>query len=255
MLDSDDEKRQLMGIGKINQNMKLLAFDTSSQALSVALTDDEILLGKIDLTLKKNHSITLMPAIDFLMTQAGLKPQDLDRIVVAAGPGSYTGLRIAVTTAKTLASTLNIELVGVSSLAAIAANTEVSGKVVALLDARRQNVYAGIYEQGQAVVPDRHVSLDEVLATLKSEVNLTFTGEVTAFRNRISETLPQAKFVENPERRLPNAYQIARLGATGQPVDIDTFVPEYLKKVEAEEKWLETHTHDETSDGDYIQKI
>ncbi|MFZ2734347.1 MAG: tRNA (adenosine(37)-N6)-threonylcarbamoyltransferase complex dimerization subunit type 1 TsaB, partial [Lactococcus raffinolactis] len=92
--------------------MKLLAFDTSSQALSVSLTEDDNLLGKIDLNIKKNHSITLMPAIDFLMTNAGLQPEDLDRIAVAQGPGSYTGLRIAVTTAKTLASTLNIDLVG-----------------------------------------------------------------------------------------------------------------------------------------------
>ena len=86
--------------------MKLLAFDTSSQALSVALTEDDNLLGKIDLNIKKNHSITLMPAIDFLMTHVGIKPEELDRIAVAQGPGSYTGLRIAVTTAKTLASTL-----------------------------------------------------------------------------------------------------------------------------------------------------
>lgn len=235
--------------------MRLLAFDTSSQALSVALTEDEQLLGKLDLTLKKNHSITLMPAVDFLMTQAGLTPRDLDRIAVAQGPGSYTGLRIAVTTAKTLASTLNIDLVGVSSLAAIAANTEVQGKVIPLMDARRQNVYAGIYENGQSVSADQHVALQDLLMTLQSEPSLTFTGEVTAFRDMILQTLPQAKFVENPERRLPNAYQIARLGATSLPVTVDTFVPEYLKKVEAEEKWLETHADDETAEGHYIQKI
>ncbi len=60
--------------------MKLLAFDTSSQALSVALCDDDRLLGKIDLNIKKNHSLTLMPAIDFLMKNAGVKPQELDRM-------------------------------------------------------------------------------------------------------------------------------------------------------------------------------
>ncbi len=235
--------------------MKLLAFDTSSQALSVALTEDDTLLGKIDLNIKKNHSITLMPAIDFLMTNAGLQPEDLDRIAVAQGPGSYTGLRIAVTTAKTLASTLNIDLVGVSSLAAIAANVDVAGKVVPLIDARRQNVYAGIYENGLSVSQEQHIELDKLMETLKTEETLIFTGELANFRELIAQTLPQAKFVENAERRLPNAYQIARLGAGYEPVNVDTFVPEYLKKVEAEEKWLETHAEDQGNDTHYIHKI
>ncbi len=235
--------------------MKLLAFDTSSQALSVALTEDDTLLGKIDLNIKKNHSLTLMPAIDFLMTNAGLQPEDLDRIAVAQGPGSYTGLRIAVTTAKTLASTLNIDLVGVSSLAAIAANVDVAGKVVPLIDARRQNVYAGIYENGLSVSQEQHIELDKLMETLKTEETLIFTGELANFRELIAQTLPQAKFVENAERRLPNAYQIARLGAGYEPVNVDTFVPEYLKKVEAEEKWLETHAEDQGNDTHYIHKI
>ena len=235
--------------------MKLLAFDTSSQALSVALTEDDTLLGKIDLNIKKNHSLTLMPAIDFLMTNAGLQPEDLDRIAVAQGPGSYTGLRIAVTTAKTLASTLNIDLVGVSSLAAIAANVDVAGKVVPLIDARRQNVYAGIYENGLSVSQEQHIELDTLMETLKTEETLTFTGELANFRELIAQTLPQAKFVENAERILPNAYQIARLGAGYEPVNVDTFVPEYLKKVEAEEKWLETHAEDQGNDTHYIHKI
>ena len=196
-----------------------------------------------------------MPAIDFLMTNAGLQPEDLDRIAVAQGPGSYTGLRIAVTTAKTLASTLNIDLVGVSSLAAIAANLEVAGKVVPLIDARRQNVYAGIYENGASISQEHHVELDKLMDTLKTEERLYFTGELANFRELISQTLPQAKFVENAERRLPNAYQIARLGAGYEPVNVDAFVPEYLKKVEAEEKWLETHAEDQGNDTHYIHKI
>ena len=104
--------------------MKVLAFDTSSKALSVAILDGEQLLADVTVNVKKNHSINLMPAIDFLMNSVDLKPADLDRIVVAQGPGSYTGLRVAVATAKTLAYALGIELVGVSSLYALAAATE-----------------------------------------------------------------------------------------------------------------------------------
>ncbi|MDR1606596.1 MAG: tRNA (adenosine(37)-N6)-threonylcarbamoyltransferase complex dimerization subunit type 1 TsaB [Streptococcaceae bacterium] len=235
--------------------MKLLAFDTSSQALSVALTEDETLLGKIDLNIKKNHSITLMPAIDFLLTHAGVKPKELDRIAVAHGPGSYTGLRIAVTTAKTLASTLKIDLVGVSSLAAIAANVAVTAKVVPLIDARRQNVYAGVYQNGVPITQECHTPLETLLASLKDEASVYFTGEVAPFRALILDRLPHAQLIEDPERRLPNAYQIARLARKQPPVAVDSFVPNYLKKVEAEEKWLETHANDQATDAHYIQKI
>ena len=99
--------------------MKILAFDTSSTALSVALLEDENLVAEATVTVKKNHSISLMPTIDFLVAQVSWQPADLDRVVVAQGPGSYTGLRVAVATAKTLAYALNIDLVGVSSLQAL----------------------------------------------------------------------------------------------------------------------------------------
>ena len=86
---------------KQGKKMKILAFDTSSTALSVALLEDEKLVAESTVTVKKNHSISLMPTIDFLVAQAGWQPSDLERIVVAQGPGSYTGLRVAVATAKT----------------------------------------------------------------------------------------------------------------------------------------------------------
>ena len=100
--------------------MKILAFDSSSKALSVAVVADGILLGEVTLNLKKNHSTTLMTSIDFLMAQVGLEAKELDRIAVAQGPGSYTGLRLSATVGKTLAFSLNKELVGLSSLLAIA---------------------------------------------------------------------------------------------------------------------------------------
>ena len=90
--------------------MKLLAMDTSNQTLAVAVLENEKLLAHFQLNRKMNHSLTLMPAIESVMQASGLEPADLDRIVVAKGPGSYTGIRIAVTTAKTLAETLKIEL-------------------------------------------------------------------------------------------------------------------------------------------------
>ena len=228
--------------------MKLLAFDTSNQALSLAILEDEHLLAQTTLNIKKNHSITLMPAIDFLMNSLDMKPKDLDRIVVAQGPGSYTGLRIAVATAKTLAHTLKIELVGVSSLLALVPE-QVEGLVIPIMDARRNNVYAGFYQSGQAVRPEAHLPLAEVLEMAGTAAQpVTFVGETATFAEQIKDALPQAAI----QSTLPDAATIGRLGLDLQAQSIHDFVPNYLKRVEAEENWLKTHQ--ESSDS-YIQRL
>ncbi|SNU06222.1 tRNA threonylcarbamoyl adenosine modification protein YeaZ [Streptococcus equinus] len=229
--------------------MKVLAFDTSSKALSVAILDGENLLADVTVNIKKNHSINLMPAIDFLMKAVDLKPADLDRIAVAQGPGSYTGLRVAVATAKTLAYTLNIDLVGVSSLYALAAAADFEGVVVPLIDARRNNVYAGFYKNGQAIKEDQHMNFADVLETVKDEKEVMFVGEVANFCQQIEEAMPNAKTMTV----LPSAYAIGKRGQELQPVDVDSFVPSYLKRVEAEENWLKTHKEDPSAH--YINRI
>ena len=228
--------------------MKIAAFDTSSKALTLAILEDETLLAQMTLNIKKNHSITLMPAIDFLMNSLDMKPTDLDRSAVAQGPGSYTGLRIAVATAKTLAHTLKIELVGVSSLQALVPE-QAEGLVIPVMDARRNNVYAGFYQSGQAVRPEAHLPLAEVLEIAgAANQSVTFVGETAAFTEQIEVALPQATL----QPTLPNAAAVGRLGLDLPAQSIHDFVPNYLKRVEAEENWLKTHQ--ESSDS-YIQRL
>lgn len=229
--------------------MKILAMDTSSQALAVALLDEGSLVAEVTLNIKKNHSISLMPAVDFLVESVGWKPTDLDRIVVAQGPGSYTGLRVAVATAKTLAYALKIELVGVSSLYALTAGHSLSGLVVPIMDARRNHVYAGFYEKGQAVMEDAHLDFGEVLERVASVNHVTFVGEVANFRSQIEEHLPQADIVET----LPSAFEIGKLGQNLPATPVDAFVPRYLKRVEAEENWLKNNLPE--AEEDYIKRV
>ncbi|MFQ6810477.1 MAG: tRNA (adenosine(37)-N6)-threonylcarbamoyltransferase complex dimerization subunit type 1 TsaB [Streptococcus sp.] len=226
--------------------MKVLAFDTSSKALSVALLEEENRLAELTLTIKKNHSITLIPTIEFLMASIDWKPTDLDRIVVAEGPGSYTGLRIAVATAKTLAQTLKIDLVGVSSLLALVPE-EIEGLAIPVMDARN-HVYAGFYQEDQLVYPEAHLSFEAVLERVKGAEKVTFLGEVEAFREQIQEALPNAQMVET----LPDAVRIGRLGLTKEAVSVHGFVPNYLKWVEAEENWLKDH---QESGQSYIKRL
>lgn len=228
--------------------MKILAFDTSNQPLSVALLEEGKIVSEMTLTVKKNHSISLMPTIDFLVAQAGWHPSDLERIVVAQGPGSYTGLRVAVATAKTLAYSLGIDLVGLSSLQALC-DIDASGLVIPLIDARRQNVYVGFYEDGKLVSPERHASLVEILDFAKTYPEVIFVGEAGKFRQEIEAALPQAKIIET----LPSAGLLGSLGQSLPAVDIHAFVPNYLKRVEAEANWLKTHQ--ENNSDDYIKRV
>ena len=228
--------------------MNILAMDTSNKALSLAILENEETLGQVTLNIKKNHSITLMPAIDFLMNSLDMKPADLDRIAVAQGPGSYTGLRIAVATAKTLAHTLKIELVGVSSLLALVPE-QVEGLVIPVMDARRNNVYAGFYQSGQSVRPEAHLPLAEVLEIAGvADQPVTFVGETAVFAEQIEAALPGVSV----QPTLPDAAVIGRLGLDLPAQSIHDFVPNYLKRVEAEENWLKTH---QESSNSYIQRL
>ena len=227
--------------------MKVLAFDTSSKALSLAILEDKQVLAETMINIKKNHSITLMPAIDFLMASLDWTPKDLDRIVVAEGPGSYTGLRIAVATAKTLAHTLNIELVGMSSLLALVPYQQ-EGLFVPLMDARRNNVYAGFYENAKPVMPEAHLPFEQVIELIKGASQVTFVGEVGPFVEQIQAHLPRTNYKET----LPNAANLALLAWDKEADSLHDFVPNYLKRVEAEENWLKNHTE---SGESYIKRL
>jgi tRNA threonylcarbamoyladenosine biosynthesis protein TsaB len=126
--------------------VKILALDTSTTALGVALLEDEQLVVESITNLKINHSIKLMPTVGEVFATAGWQPTDIDLVVVAKGPGSYTGLRVGVTTAKTFAWTLGIPVVAVSTLETMAYPLRhYEGAIVPIIDARRGEVYSGLF--------------------------------------------------------------------------------------------------------------
>lgn len=119
--------------------MKVLAIDTSNYVMGVSLIEENTVVGEIITNLTKNHSVRLMPAVEQLLKECNVKPKELDKIVVAAGPGSYTGVRIGVTAAKTLAWSLQIPIVGVSSLEVVAANgVDFQGVICPLSETRNR---------------------------------------------------------------------------------------------------------------------
>ena len=150
--------------------MNYLLIDTSNQPLSVALMQDEKVLIEQTTNIKQNHSVQLMPEIQKLFEQSQVDKQEITDIVVAEGPGSYTGLRIGVTVAKTLAYALQTRLYGVSSLKALAATIKDEHRLlVPIFDARREAVYTGVYQyvNGEltTIIEDGYLSINAVSYT------------------------------------------------------------------------------------------
>ena len=127
--------------------MKMLSFDTSSDRLSAALFQADKRLAFYESDAPIRHSETLAPILEKVIRKAGLRPQEIKCVAVGLGPGSFTGLRIAVTTAKVLAYSLKANLVGISSLEAIARTGDRDGDFAVLVDAKKFQVYAAIYRK------------------------------------------------------------------------------------------------------------
>lgn len=228
--------------------------------MSVAVLQGGTLLGETTLNRMKTHSQQLLPTIDNLVKLGGLTPEQLDGVAVAQGPGSYTGLRIGVTTAKTLAYTLQIALYGVSSLAVLAANVRDDERlIVPVMDARRGNVFAGMYQWKNGkldnVALDKHVSLTDLLAeTTALAQPAVFVGASAKMRAQIKDTLGSQVHFTDEVSSLPRASRVAELATQTAPVDVDSFVPHYLRLTEAEHNWLTTHPGHEHDDN-YVEKV
>ncbi|MBC1520420.1 tRNA (adenosine(37)-N6)-threonylcarbamoyltransferase complex dimerization subunit type 1 TsaB [Listeria aquatica] len=224
----------------------ILGIDTATDTMSIALSNSQRIVGEFTTNLKKNHSIRLLPAIQALLEECQVKPNELTKIAVSRGPGSFTGLRIGVTTAKTLSYELEIPLVGISSLQVLAQNAIFfEGPIVALMDARRNNVYAGIYEAQQGALmstfPDQHIALSELLSRVESiQKSVLFVGVLPeTLQEIITEKLGEKAIFAPSYMTYPRAASLVALAENEPGEDSMNFVPSYLKLAEAESKWLE----------------
>lgn len=226
--------------------MKVLSLDTCNEVMGVAVCEGKVVLGEVVTNIKKNHSVRIMPAVQMLLKEVHLEPKDLDRIAVACGPGSYTGVRIGVTVAKTLAYTLNIPIVGISSLEVLAQNgSRFNGRVSPIFDARRGQVYTGLYGNTDSffdnLMKDRIILLTEWLERLKSEPHpILFLGkDLDKHGETIQNILGNQAHLANPGEQNPRPGELALLGEGRQTASsVHEFVPEYLQLAEAEAKWL-----------------
>ena len=224
--------------------MKLLAIDTAAAALSAAIVDERGLVGEFALNTGKNHSLGLLPLLDSLLRYGGLSLQEMAAFAVTQGPGSFTGLRIGIATAKAWGDATGKPLIGIRTTDALARAAGVDGYVCPLLDARRDQVYTALFRDGQRLWPDLALSPDEVgerLAQLDAPVCCLGDG-FAPYEDLLRQPLGDRLRPALPERRLVLAPAAAMLAwerlLQGDFTPPEALLPLYLRLSEAEEKRL-----------------
>ena len=176
--------------------MRVLALDSSGIVASVAVVEDDTLVAEYTVNYKKTHSQTLLPMLDEIVKMTELDLHTIDAISVAKGPGSFTGLRIGSATAKGLGLALDKPLVGIPTVEALAYNLyNVNGLICPIMDARRKQVYTGIYRYEDhrliTVKDQMAVGIEELLSMLSDMgETVTFLGDgVPVFKDIIADKL------------------------------------------------------------------
>lgn len=224
--------------------MRILAFETSAKAACVALWDGQTLLGESYQNTGLTHSQTLLSMAESMLSHCGFTAQDVDAVAVAAGPGSFTGVRIGVAAAKGFAWGRELPCYGVSTLEAMALNLGIhEGIICPVMDARRNQVYNALFQAEHGTLtrlqPDRAIALSDLAAELKNYTQPVFLvgdGSLLCY-NTLKEHVPNL-ILPPPHRMHQRAAGVALAAQAmidaGLPGDGATLVPNYLRLSQAE---------------------
>ena len=220
--------------------MLILAFESSAKSASVALVKDGELLSQYSQCSALTHSRTLLPMAEDMLKNAEIKLSDVDLIAVAHGPGSFTGIRIGVSTVKGLSWAADKPCVGVSTLEAMAWHGLLSGGYVCpVMDARRQQVYNALFkiEDGkpQRITDDRPIALAQLADEVRSlNAPVLLVGDGAALTEKFfrEHSVPCRIAPEN--LRWQSAWGVAMAASDKQPGTSETLLPVYLRLSQAE---------------------
>ncbi len=231
-------------------NMRILAIDSSGLVASVAIVSENELIGEYTVNFKKTHSQTLLPMLDAVVKMVELDLKDIDAIAVAMGPGSFTGLRIGSSTAKGLGLALNKPIIEVPTVDGLAYNIGATDYMICpLMDAKRNQVYTGLYEyvdgKFEVVKPECAVALADILDEINVKgKKVIFLGDgVPVYEEQIAE------YTKVPYVFAPIHLARQRAGAIGalackyyeegKTVAAREHKPEYLRLSQAERELAE----------------
>ena len=216
--------------------MKILGIDTSSSSLSVAVMDDDLLKGEFTLNHKLTHSEQMMPLLDSLLSHLELKMSDIDLIGVSVGPGSFTGIRIGVAAANAMAMALDIPVVGISSLEAMAYTAgETAYTIVSTFDAQRDRFYFNAYRfensELKALEAEDVLEKEDLIKKLESYDKVLLLGDAVFINDELPLNVKKAKRAV----RYIRASSVCELAHRNYLLGMTGFaVPVYLRKSQAE---------------------
>ena len=228
--------------------MIILSIDSSTPVAGIAVSDGMQLLGEITLNTKNTHSEKLMPLVKHLLDELALSVNDLDAIAVTQGPGSFTGLRIGMATAKGLAQGAGKKLIAVPTLDCLAQNLlHYPGIICPIMNAQKKQVYTAIYRSGrnklERLSDYQAIAVEQLAAQLKElKEDVWFVGDgVAAFADVFQELLGDACRFADGHNILPRAGALAMLAAerASEEQFDDLYQAEliYIRKSEAEVQW------------------
>lgn len=204
--------------------MRVLYIDTSSDYLYSGIVVDDKLVSEVKEKYEKDLSKEALPRIIELFDKANITPKDIDKIIVVNGPGSFTGIRIGITIAKTIAWALNINITPISGLTAMAISCNTNTYKMPLIDARRGYVYGAIYDKyNNKVIEDSHIYLQDLLDKSKDLDIEVITN------NDLNLSIKKESYD-------PDILKIVKYYEKSDGINPHLVNPIYLKKTEAEEK-------------------
>ncbi|WP_027437100.1 tRNA (adenosine(37)-N6)-threonylcarbamoyltransferase complex dimerization subunit type 1 TsaB [Lachnospira multipara] len=225
--------------------MKILAIESSAITASTAIVDEENVIAEYTINHKKTHSQTLLPMIDEICAMTETEVDDIDAIAVSVGPGSFTGLRIGVATAKGIALSKDKPMIAVSTLEGLAYNLVGTSKVIVpIMDAKRKHVYSGIYtfENGQfkELRKTNLIAIEDLAKELNDNYeDVVFLGDgIEVARDYFKENLKinytEASIVNRKHKASSVALRALDLAKEGKLESGDNISPDYLRPSQAE---------------------
>jgi tRNA threonylcarbamoyladenosine biosynthesis protein TsaB len=226
--------------------MKILALETATLAGSIALVDDTLgLIGELKINVKIAHAERLMPSIQWLLDSSRISIEDIDVFAISIGPGSFTGLRIGLSTVKGLSYATKKPIVPVPTLDAFARTLPFCPYLICpMLDARKNEVYTGLYRWRdglcEKIMPETAINPGELLKKVNEPVVLMGEG-AKIYKELIIDILKTRAIFAPPSKMVPSASTVAEIaverlhqGITADPIALTPF---YIRKSEAEIHW------------------
>ncbi len=230
--------------------MKVLGIDTSTSCGSVGLVDNGEVISDYLLNIPATHSQRLLSVIELVLQEASCPIESLGGWAIALGPGSFTGLRIGVSTVKGLAFATGKPVAGVSTLDALAHQIAPTPYLICpILDARKKEVYAAFYRYEKTLIERQSdyqaIRPEDLVRRIKEQTIFVGDGAKT-YKDLLLSSLPSLAFFPSAPLHLSHGSMVAKLGSEllerGECLDLATFAPIYVRPSEAEAKWQETHS-------------